>query len=195
MENIRRTFDIDIDVSSKTNKEEFGTRAMIYHHEKVMPHPSGYYLEEVPIDPETGLCSFDSEYGDSMGFQKVDLLSNTSYDAFKSKEEIIDCLNSPVNWSLLEDRKIVEKLPHIANHFELCERLSPKSIEDLADLLALIRPGKIHLIDRYIRDKEKVRKVLYKRSKSHYFKKAHAISYASMIVCVLNKTNKTLISF
>lgn len=191
----RRIFDVDIDVSPKTDKDKYGTRAMAYNHEMVSAHPSGYYLETVPVDPITGLCSFDSSYGDSAGFQKVDLLSNSSYDMFESKEEVLKYAEMEPEWDLLLEEDVVQSLPHLAKHIDLLTRIQPRSIHDLADTLALIRPGKSHLIDSYMKNKERVRKKLYKRSKDHYFKKSHAYSYAMMIICVLNKISESRIVF
>lgn len=191
----RRIFDVDIDVSPKTDKDKYGTRAMVYNHENVSAHPSGYYLEEVPLDPITGLCAFDSSYGDEVGFQKVDLLSNSSYDMFDSKEEVLGYAEIEPDWDLLLEDDVVESLPHLSKQIDLLTRLQPKSIDDLADVLALIRPGKIHLVDSYVKNKERVRKKLYKRSNDHYFKKSHAYSYAMMIICVLNKISESRIVF
>lgn len=185
----RRTFDVDIDVSSGTDKSKYGVRAMIYNEdqEKVMPHPSGFYLEPVPVDNITGTCAFTSSYGEEHGFMKVDLLTNTSYDKMKDKEEILNLIEVEPDWKQLEDREVVESLPHIAKHYDTVTKVRPRSVDDLADLLALIRPGKIHLVDRYLEDKEATRKVLYKRADKAYFKKSHSYSYAMMIVVLLNK--------
>jgi hypothetical protein len=184
------TFDVDIDVVG-CDKDQYGIRAMIYNGDtmKILPHPSGIYFDEVPVDKETGLCAFDYKWGEAAGFQKVDLLNNNSYMKFKTKRDVLDSVSMEPDWSKLQDRDIVESLPHIANHFEIVSRLEPKSIEDLADVLALIRPGKKHLIEDYIEDKTAARRYLYKRSVNDqvYFKKSHAISYAVMVVCVMNK--------
>lgn len=184
------TFDVDLDIA-KCEKAKYGSRAMIYNEDskKILPHPSGIYFEDVPVDKETGLCAFDYKWGEDSGFQKVDLLNNNSYVKFKNKKDVLDSVAMEPDWSKLEDQEIVESLPHIAKHYEVVSRLAPKSIEDLADVLALIRPGKKHLVEDYIEDKVSVRRYLYKRSTNDqvYFKKSHAISYAVMIVCVLNK--------
>lgn len=191
-----RTFDVDIDVSGKSiNKDDYGVRAFVYKNESIVAHPSGYYIDPVPVDPLTGLCAFDSDYGEEAGFQKIDLLSNSSYDLFSSKEEVLECMSRTPQWELLQDEKFVAKLPHIAKHADLLIQTQPHSISDLADVLALIRPGKIHLTDAYIANKKRTRAKLYKRSKGHYFKKAHAYSYAVMIVCVMNKLSESMIVF
>jgi hypothetical protein len=193
---MRSIFDVDIDTTSKTDKKQYGIPAMIYNEdqERINPHPSGVYLEEVPIDKLTGLCSFDYKYGDEKGFMKVDILHNTVYDIFKSKKEVLEASENDIDWSILEDRKVVESLPHIAKHYDIIQKLKPKSVEDLADVLALIRPGKSNLIDSYIQNKEQTRRNLYKRPKTGmYFKKSHAISYALMIKTLIYKKHQAMI--
>lgn len=182
----RRSFDVDIDVAPKTDKSKFGTRAMIHADDNVLVHPSGYYLEDVPVDGQTGWCAFDVEWGDEHGAMKVDLLTNTTYDAFKDKKHLLRCMELEPNWALLEDESFVATLPHIGKHFDIIRKIKPQSIGELADALALIRPGKVHLLDRYLEDKERARKALYKRSNQAYFKKSHSYSYASMIVAIMN---------
>lgn len=188
---IRRTFDVDIDVNSSVKRESYGTRAMVYNSEtlRILPHPSGVYLEEVPVDRITGLCSFDYNYGDEAGFSKIDILTNKSYDLFSSKQDLLRSLNQKVDWNWLMDEDFVAKLPHIANHFDTLTKIKPETIEELADTIALIRPAKIGLIRIYRKNTIAVRKRLYSRplDGSAYFKKSHAIAYASMIVAVMNK--------
>jgi len=187
-----RIFDVDLDVKSGTEKAKYGTRGMVYNtdNEKILPHPSAYYIENVPVDGLTGNAAFDYEYGDEVGYLKVDLLTNTSYDGFLTKEEVIHAMESSPDWSLLEDEEFVNSLPHLNGHFSIVSKIRPRSIQELADVLALIRPGKVHLIDQYIKNPSRTRVNLYKRASGDkvYFKRSHAISYACMIVCVMNKS-------
>jgi predicted house-cleaning noncanonical NTP pyrophosphatase (MazG superfamily) len=191
--------DIDIDVQSKMDRTKYGTRAIQYVEEKqtIKPHASGYYIDDVPVDPVTGMSTVHFKEMEALGFIKVDLITNTVYDGFSSKQEVLDNLNKEPDWSRLLDKDFVQKLPHLKDHMELLEALKPQSIEDLADVLALIRPGKIHLIDDYIDNKSKTRKRLYSRpKKGYYIKKSHAVAYAHMIVCVMNsKETKRLITW
>lgn len=182
-------FDVDIDVSPVTDRSVYGTRAMVYNEEegKILPHPSGIYLNNVPIDEMTGLSAFDYKYGDAHGYMKVDLLNNSVYREFKSKQDIIDVMNQPVEWGQFRKRAVVEALPHLGKHYELVNKVSPSSIIELADVIALIRPGKDHLIVPYLEDRVRTRKNLYRQPKTGvYFKKSHAIGYAVMIVCALS---------
>ena len=47
-------------------------------------------------------------------------------------------------WELLEHKEVVEQLFHVHNHFDIVNILKPKSIEQLAAGLAIIRPAKRH---------------------------------------------------
>lgn len=194
-----RLFDVDIDVQSTTVRENYGTKAMIYNKEteRVLPHQSGVYLESVPVDTLTGWAAFDYEYGDEHGFLKVDILTNRSYDMFRSKAEVVTALNQEPEWNKLLDESFVKKLPHIANHFDLVKKVKPQSIEELADVLALMRPSKIHMTDQYLKNRTSTRRRLYLRpADGIFFKKSHAIAYAAMITVVMNKlTNSSLISW
>jgi len=186
--------DIDIDVKSSTNKDSFGVRAIIVDskNKKIIPHPSGYYIDDnIPIDYITGMSTVGYKDMEDRGFFKVDLLTNTSYDNFNSKQEVLDALDTEPDWTLLSNKKFVSTLPHLATNFELLQLIQPHSIIELSDFLALIRPAKIKFIDDYIENKDRVRKNLYKKPKSgYYIKKSHAVAYAHMIVCVMNNKNK-----
>ena len=198
----RRTFDVDIDVKSGTDKDALGVRSFVYNEEKMklIPHPSGYFLpsadltvNDVPVDPVSGLSALESKEGEDYGFFKVDLLTNTAYDRFSNKKEVLDAMDlTNFDWTIFLDKEIVETLPHINKHFSMVRQLQPQSVEDLADILALVRPGKIDLYDDYLEDKEKTRKRLYKRPSNGgmYFKLSHAIAYAMMIVVGINQTSK-----
>lgn len=199
----RRLYDVDIDVSPNVEKTDYGVRASLYNEEqkKLVPHPSGIFLEAkelidvpVPVDPVTGLSAIDAKEGEELGHFKIDLLNNTSYSKFESKQQVRDSINdlSHFDWDLFLDKDTVESLPHISNHYTTVRQVAPKSIQELADVLALIRPGKIELLDEYLNNPERIRKQLYKRPlRGMYFKKSHAVAYAAMIVAVLNKKDKT----
>jgi Bacterial DNA polymerase III alpha subunit finger domain len=183
--------DIDIDVTPHTDKGKYGVRAIIHIEEarKIKSHPSGHYVDSnIPVDGVTGMAAIDHKVSDDLGFTKIDLLTNTSYNMFESKQEVIDNLNKKPDWNLLLDPKFIKGLPQIANHMELLREVKPKSIDELADVLALMRPGKMHLLESYLNNREKVRSNLYRKPKNGFiFKRSHAIAYAGLIVCVMNK--------
>jgi hypothetical protein len=63
--------------------------------------------------------------------------------------------------------------------------MRPKTIEQLAAVLAMIRPAKRHLVGETW---EKVMKEVWIKptDNSYYFKKAHAVSYAMAVVVHMN---------
>lgn len=195
---MRRTFDIDIDVRGGVDKTLHGVRCAIYNKEsmRLQPHPSGLLLEDVPTDPVTGLSCINYTDCDELGIYKVDVLTNNSYNIFKDQDEMNRYRDMETDFSLLQIENICRQLPHIGNHFDMVKLLKPSSISELADVLALMRPGKMHLIDDYqLPHKKKITiDNLYRGSNSGmFFKKSHAVSYAVMICTVLNKLKEMTI--
>lgn len=194
-------FDVDIDVMPTLHREGYGVRAIIYNEpeKKIQPHPSGMYVDtNMPVDCVTGWAAIDYETAESVGYIKIDLLSNSTYTKFKTKGEILNLMDKEPDWNLLLNEKVVKKLPHLKKHHKLLCMIRPSSVEELADVLALIRPGKSQLIDKYQSNKLSVRTSLYRRplGGGAYFKRSHAIAYALMIVVLLNSLEeKKLVSF
>jgi DNA polymerase III alpha subunit len=70
----------------------------------------------------------------------------------------------------------------------LLAQLQPKSVIELAMVLAMIRPGKKHLIP-VCQEKgfDAIENEIWTKTEdSYFFKKAHAVSYASVIIVQLN---------
>lgn len=180
--------DIDIDVPPNFDKSIFPwARASIVKDEKLIPHPSGIYPQNISIDPVTGLSAIPYEQAEELGYVKLDLLNLNVYSKFKSRQEVLDFASKEPDWSLLQLPSNHEKLFQLSNHGELLLKLKPSSIIELADVLALIRPGKKQLLGLYQNNKHDARKMLYDTSKKGFsFKKSHAISYALVIVLQLH---------
>ena len=185
-------FDVDIDIQAHVDKTQFGVRAIQYNErEEIITNHVGVYINSnMPIDQSTGNAAIDYETAEKLGFIKIDLITNNSCNLFDSKEDLLNCINTEPNWDLFQDQNVVEKLPQIHRQFDIISSLNIKNINDLADAIALIRPGKIHLKDSYIKNKEKVRENLFRKPNNGlpYYKKSHAYAYATLIIAVLNKT-------
>lgn len=189
-----QVFDIDIDVSNSTKTRvpvDIGVRASAYCQgtKKFSPHPSGFYfkIQGPPIDPVTGRFPACYKRAEELGFWKLDILTNRAYDGFSSKDELLACMEKEPDWGLLLNPKVVESLPHIGTHYDIVSRIMPRDVDTLADVLALIRPGKLKYVEDYVRDPGKVRENLYRRPKQGaYFKKSHAYAYALMIKAILS---------
>lgn len=188
-------FDIDIDVPPNIDKSKYGVRAIIYDADvkEIRPHNSGvYYKTNIPIDVMTGKAAIDYKDAEEHGWIKYDMLNSSEMLLYDSREEFLECVSKEPDWSMLwTEYDLVQKLPHVKRHFDILRRLKPKSIIELADILALIRPAKAYLLDRYVHDKEYVRTLLYApEGDSYYFKKSHAVAYAMMIVASMNSKKR-----
>jgi hypothetical protein len=182
--------DVDIDFPTKfkpLNLFPNWIPASIVQNEKLRPHPCGIYPQNIPIDPLTKLAAIPYEEADEYGYFKLDFLHLSVYDKFESREEIEELLTIEPDWNLFLIPSNWSKLFQMSRHGELLQRLRPRSIEDVADAIALIRPGKIELLPLYLNDKAKGRAALYKQDASGFsFKKSHAIGYALVIVLQLH---------
>ena len=72
------------------------------------------------------------------------------------------------------------------NHYDIVLQHLPKNIEQLAMILAMIRPGKRYLVGKSWSEIED--QVWQKPdNNTYFFKKSHAYSYAMAIIVQLNK--------
>lgn len=184
--------DIDIDTPSSFNAASFFgsyvTKASMIKDEKLQPHPCGVYFQEIPKDPLTDLSAIPYEAAEQLGYFKVDFLHLNVYNHFENKEEIKTLLKTEPDWNLLNSPSIVSKLFQLSKHYDIIKKVQPKCVMEIADVLAMIRPGKAYVLNLYLRDKEKGRKELYKldHNGNYSFKKAHAISYALVVILQLH---------
>jgi hypothetical protein len=181
--------DIDIDVKDRLDalRGHDCVPASLLQDGELKKHPTGVFYQLVPIDPVTRLAAFPSEgkeLGDvceAIGYQKLDVIPNHAYADFSSREDVDAVLNDGFDWDWLLDRELVEGLHHIGSHFDLVSSYAPRNIGELAALLAVIRPGKIHL--KGLTMEEILSEVWKKDGGSAYtFKKSHAFAYALMVM-------------
>ena len=145
-------------------------------------HISGVYFHNIPIDPIDGWAVWDHKEAAQRGYFKLDFLHNTIYDNVRDEAHLRDLMRQPP-WDAFQHYTIVSKLAHIANHFDIVQMIQPRSIDDLAVCLALPRPGKLHLIGR---PRGEIEREIWLPTDKYYFKRSHAIAYASTIVIQLN---------
>lgn len=181
------TTDVDLDFADRDQilKIIDHTAAMIRDGDKQRKHNTGVYFHTVPMNPFTGLATLDYKQAEQQGWFKIDLLNVGIYNEFASNEEIDKLLTLETNWDLLKHREIIEQLFHIHNHADTVIKMKPRSVEQLAMVLAVIRPGKKHLIGRSW--DEIAQEVWIKTDDVYSFKKSHAIGYAMAIVLQMNK--------
>lgn len=181
--------DIDIDFPTNFDPLDYfsqAVRASIVEKGEIKKHNCGVYFQNIPKDKITGFAAIPYKEAENLGYFKIDFLHLSVLNIFKNKDELRSLLEKEPDWQLLQVPSVVTKLFQLSNHHELLQQLKPKSIEELADCIALIRPGKKILVDRYSKDKEGVRKALYQKSENYSFKKSHAIAYAMTIALQLH---------
>lgn len=180
------TTDIDIDFADRLKALAGLTHvpAMRNEHGRKIRHPSGVYFQAVPVDPFTNLCAFDFNEAAELGYFKIDFLNNSLYEGVRDEDHLDELLNREPPWEAFEDVDFVQELAHIRDHFGIVKSIRPKNIEDLAVVLALIRPGKKHL---RFQPREVIDREIWEPGTDGYtFKRAHAIAFAASIVVQLN---------
>ena len=88
-------------------------------------------------------------------------------------------------WDLLTQDDFTDLLFHVNGHGNLLKQMKPTSIEELAMCLALIRPAKRNLIGK---DWTEIGQTIWEKPENgdYYFKKAHAVAYAHVVVVQMN---------
>lgn len=151
-------------------------------------HNTGAYCHTIPINPLSGNAAINYKTAEDRGYFKIDFLNVSAYQGVRSEEHLVELLAAEPLWDLLEDAAVCDQLFHINGYHQLVAKLKPRSIEQLAMFLALLRPGKKHLIP--ICEKEGFQsiqnEIWTKTDDAYFFKKAHAVAYAHVIIIQLN---------
>jgi hypothetical protein len=146
-------------------------------------HVSGVYFQPVPVDPLSGICAYPYDEAGKRGYFKIDFLNNSIYQGVQDESHLDALLAQETPWEAFDDPVFVSELPHISKHFGTVQMIRPRSIDDLAVVIALIRPGKRHLIGspRDVIDAS----VWLPCQGGYHFKRAHAVAYAVSITIKL----------
>jgi hypothetical protein len=148
-------------------------------------HKTGVYFHPVPVNPYNGWCDVNYQEADEFGFFKVDLLNVSLYQQVKSKEHLDRLAAQDPIWELLEQEDFSKLLFHVSSHGNILRTMKPRNVEQLAAVLAMIRPAKRHLVGR---DWDTVMKEVWIKpdTEEYYFKKSHAYAYSVAIVAQMN---------
>ena len=179
--------DIDIDLADRQQVLDLlnVTPASIIRDGKLSKHNTGVYATDIPVDPFSGSASLDYQAAEDRGYMKLDLLNVHVYKQVRDETHLIKLMQEP-DWTKLYDPAICGQLIHINNHYDTLLKMPEPvdSIPRLAMFLAVIRPGKRHLIGRTWKD---VAATVWDKVEGEYsFKKAHAIAYSQLVVVNLN---------
>lgn len=183
--------DIDLDFPSNFDPHKLFdvVQASMVKSGELIKHPCGVYFQFIPKDKLTHLAAIPYEEAEELGYFKIDFLHISVLDYFESKNEIRTLLKIDPDWSLLEREEVVQQLSQLHKHFKVVNQIKPRSIQEIADCIALIRPSKRYLLTNYLKNRELYRIELYTRPKEKdaiWFKKAHAVAYAHNIVLQLH---------
>ncbi len=188
--------DVDIDFFDRDGVLKLfkHTPATIIKDDKTEKHKTGVYFHAVPEHPVTGHATLDYKQAEDRGYFKIDCLNVSIYKDVKSEEQLVELMIQEPDWDMLKDATIVDQLFHLNGHFKIVSQLEPKNIEQLAAVLAIIRPAKRHLM--YKDWKDILKEVWVKPTDgSYFFKKSHAVAYAHAIVVQMNLMTKDKYSF
>lgn len=179
--------DIDIDFADRTKAlDKFKhVVAAIKDNGTFKKHNTGIYCTSVPYNPMTGLSTIDYKTAEQRGYFKLDFLNVSVYEGVNSKQHLNSLMQTEPIWDLLLEDDFTNKLFHVNGHGSILREMQPKTIEELAAVLAMIRPAKRHLIGK---DWNSVMSEVWLKPEGdeYYFKKAHAIAYAHVIVVQMN---------
>ena len=176
--------DIDIDFADRdVVLSKIQHRVATINSEK--KHNTGVYVTEIPHNPVNNHSTIDYKTADDRGYFKLDFLNVSIYKDVRDDNHLQDLMNKEPLWELLTHEDFTQHLFHVAGHHDICEKMKPSSVEQLAALLAMIRPAKRYLIGK---SWNTVMNEVWKKPENgeYYFKKAHAISYAVAVVVHMN---------
>lgn len=181
--------DIDIDLGDRTQALAHISHvpASIVRDGRLVKHNSGIYITDIPVDPFTGQASIDYQAAEARGYVKLDLLNVSLYTQIKSEAHLTELMNQEPAWEKLYDPEFFARLIHVGSHYDLLLKCpeAVNTIPRMAMFLALIRPGKRHLIGKTWRE---VAATVWEKTEddAYFFKKSHSISYAHLVVVHMN---------
>ena len=148
-------------------------------------HNTGVYATEIPHNPIDNLSTIEHKEAEDRGYFKLDFLNVSIYKHVKDEQHLLELMTKEPLWDLLNAPEFSNKLFHVGEHSSILQTMKPTSIDQLAMVLAIIRPAKRHLLGKSWTEVEN--QVWVKPTDgSYYFKKAHAIAYAQAIVVHMN---------
>jgi len=148
-------------------------------------HNTGVYATEIPHNPFNEIATIEHKTAEERGYFKLDFLNVSIYKDVRDEAHLTELMEREPLWELLEHEDFSEKVFHLNGHNSLLKQLKPRSVEQLAATLAIIRPAKRHLANE---SWETIMKEVWTKPTdgAYYFKKAHAISYAMACVVHIN---------
>lgn len=183
--------DIDIDVA---NRKEL--LRVIDHTPATLAdkrgrkHNVGIYIQNVPFNSVYGICSIDYNEMEARGYQKIDILNRYIYAGIETEEELQSLIDETPDWSMLKDSSIIKQLDQINKRDRIVKSYDINSVDDLATIIALIRPAAKSMIGEPLSE---IKKTIWNLvdEEGYRFKRSHAIATALIIVMQLNRIRRS----
>jgi hypothetical protein len=179
--------DIDIDFADRdlALSRIKHIRASRLDRNDIVPHNTGIYLQSIPVNPLANLSTIDYKTAEDRGYFKLDFLNVSIYKDVRDEEHLKTLMETEPLWDLLEQDDFSSLLFHVNGHGSILRQMKPKSILQLAAVLAMIRPAKRHLIGETWTT---VMETIWTKptDSEYYFKKAHAVAYAMAVAVQMN---------
>ena len=159
----------------------------------VAVHNTGIYVQSIPYDPLTKIAGIEYKQAEQRGYFKIDFLNVNIYKDVQNEAHLTQLMETEPLWELLLQDEFTDLLFHLKGHGTILKKTQPTSVEQLAAVLAMIRPSKRHLIGKSW--PEIMMEVWTKpENDEYYFKKPHAIAYAMAVVVQMNLICESLSS-
>jgi len=148
-------------------------------------HNTGVYCTPIPYNPVNNLSNIDYKEAEERGYFKLDFLNVSIYKDVRDEEHLKTLMETEPLWDLLEQDDFVNLLFHVNGHGSILRQMKPTNVEQLAAILAMIRPAKRYLIGK---DWTTVMTEVWTKpgNDEYFFKKAHAVAYAMAVVVQMN---------
>lgn len=181
----RVSTDVDIDVVGREKileGIESVTGRIDREGDRFEKHNTGVYFQNIPRDPTTNISTLDHRIAAEYGYFKIDFLNVHMYEGVRNEAHLLELINKEPPWDFFEYGEVTDQLFHLSGNSHLLQKFKPQSVEDLAMVLAMMRPGKAYLQRE---GWDKVRKEVWIKTDAdiYQFKRAHAIAY-SIAICV-----------
>jgi DNA polymerase III alpha subunit len=149
-------------------------------------HNTGIYCHNIPHNPITGVSTIDYKEAEDRGYFKIDFLNVMIYKDVRDNDHLLQLMGTEPIWELLLQEDFINLLFHINGHIDILRQMQPTSVEQLAAVLAMIRPAKRYLIGK---EWTTVMTEIWEHSDTdvgYAFRKSHAVAYAMAIVVQMN---------
>jgi len=182
-------YDFDVDIDLVDRKQIIDCLDCVFagiaDSDGMRRHNTGIYLQNIPHDPLTNISSIDHKSAAQQGYLKLDFLNNSIYQGVQDQAHLNRLLHTEPLWDLLTHPEVVSQLAHVGNYVALLQQYKPTSVEQLAMLLAVIRPAKRYLIGRSWAE---IEREIWKRplDGEYHYNKSHAVAYACSVLVQLN---------